>query len=224
MTFAGRFFRHSRRALLPWLLLLAAPAPADTLAVAVKDDAGKPVEHAVVQAKPLGADGRPAPGAAPAVVDQINKEYVPYVTAVRVGTSVSFPNKDQIRHHVYSFSEAKKFEIPLYKGTPADPVVFDKPGPVVLGCNIHDWMKAYIFVSESPYFAVTGPGGDATIELPPGDYAVEVWHPELEGEPAATSQRISLSGAGSPLEFEIGRKRVWAPRRAPSRLGGQGYR
>jgi hypothetical protein len=201
-------------------LLLAAPGPlarAESLAARVRSDRGKPVEDAVVYARALDGDGRPLPPPEPIEIDQIDKEYVPYVTAIRVGTPVGFPNHDQIRHHVYSFSPAKTFEIPLYEGKPAEPVLFDRPGEVALGCNIHDWMRAYVFVSETPYFAVTDAGGGAMLELPPGDYAVEVWHPELEGEAEATRQRLRVGGSeASELHFSIARKRVWRPRRAPS--------
>lgn len=206
------------------VLALASLAQADRLAISVLDEDGDPVEHAVVYANPVGAASTPATSGVHTVIDQIDKEYVPYVTAVQVGTSVNFPNKDQIRHHVYSFSDAKTFEIPLYEGTPAEPVVFNEPGSVALGCNIHDWMKAYVFVTESPYFAVTESGGGATIELPAGEYAVEVWHPEITGEPSSASQRVSMAGAESSLSFAIEKKRVWAPRRAPSRDGAGGYR
>src|SRR5207302_1290602 len=99
-----------------------------------------------------------------------------YVTAVQVGTAVMFPNKDNIRHHVYSFSPAKKFELPLYAGIPAEPVVFDKEGIVTLGCNIHDWMVAYVAVLPTPYFQVTGREGRALFsDLRAGQYTVEVW-------------------------------------------------
>ncbi|MGH7342427.1 MAG: methylamine utilization protein, partial [Candidatus Rokuibacteriota bacterium] len=131
----------------------ALPARAESLAASVRNERGQPVGDAVVTAVPLAGDGLRLGPPDPVEIDQIDKEYVPYLTAIRVGTSVGFPNHDQIRHHVYSFSEAKTFEIPLYRGTPAEPVVFDKPGEVVLGCNIHDWMRAYVFVSETPYFA-----------------------------------------------------------------------
>jgi hypothetical protein len=145
---------------------------------------------------------------------------------VRVGTAVNFPNRDKIRHHVYSFSDAKQFEIPLYKGTPADPILFDRPGPVTLGCNIHDWMTAYVFVSESPYFALTGADGSAVVpDLPLGSYSVQVWHPKIKGESESTSQQISVDGDSSnALRFEIEQRHVWRPRRSPSAGGGSGYR
>jgi plastocyanin len=203
---------------------LASAANAAELAVAVQDREGQPIEDAVVYAQPIAPQSASVPPNQPAIIDQIDKEYVPYVTAVQVGTAISFPNRDQIRHHVYSFSDAKTFEIPLYEGTPTDPVVFDTPGAVTLGCNIHDWMKAYVFVTESPFFAVTAAGGDATIELPAGGYEVEVWHPELKGEPASLTQRISVDGERASLSFSIERRHVWTPRRAPSRDGAGGYR
>jgi plastocyanin len=203
-------------ALLVWS---AAPAPAraEPLDALVLDERGEPVQDAVVYALPMGAETRHLAPPGTVEIDQVNKEYVPYLTAIRVGTRVRFPNHDQIRHHVYSFSAAKTFEIPLYKGTPPDPVVFDKPGEVVLGCNIHDWMRAYVFVSETPYFAVTDADGAARLDLPAGEYAVQVWHPELAGEPEATRQDLRVGG-GEPLRlrFSIEQKRVWRPRRAPS--------
>jgi hypothetical protein len=178
----------------------------------------------VVYARPAAGGVGPLPPPEPVEIDQVNKEFVPYLTALRLGTHVGFPNHDQIRHHVYSFSEAKTFEIPLYKGMPPERVVFDKPGEVVLGCNIHDWMRAYVFVSDTPYFAVTGEDGAARLDLPPGDYAVEVWHPELDGEPAATRQRVTVvDGEIARLRFSIEQKRVWRPRRSPS-LGDPSYR
>src|SRR5207244_3930054 len=106
---------------------------------------------------------------------------------VLVGSPVSFPNRDDVRHHVYSFSPAKRFDLPLYVGTPAKPVVFDTPGVVIIGCNIHDWMVGYIYVSESPYFATTDADGRADLTgLPPGRYTARVWHPQLAGADDAT--------------------------------------
>ena len=97
-------------------------------------------------------------------MDQFNKTFVPGVLPIAVGTQVRFPNRDQIRHHVYSFSRAKRFELPLYKGEDAPPVLFDKPGVVKIGCNIHDWMSAIILVLPNDRFAVTDE--DGTFSLP----------------------------------------------------------
>jgi plastocyanin len=208
-------------------LVAATPSSSAGLDVTVKSDSGKPIADAVVYALSLGADGAPVAGPTPTVIDQVDKEYVPYVTAVQAGTRISFPNRDQTRHHVYSFSEAKKFEIPLYKGTPSEPILFDKPGPVTLGCNIHDWMTAYVFVSESPYFTLTGEDGTATVQnLPDGDYAVRVWHPRIKHDTESTTQSVSVGNGnapGSSLEFRIEQKRVWRPRRAPAADDEGGY-
>lgn len=214
---------HLLTALLVGGIALPSAAGAASLLASVLGDDGEPVEDAVVQAVPLDGDGMPA-RAATAEIDQIDKEYVPYITALQVGTTVNFPNLDNIRHHVYSFSKAKTFEIPLYRGTPSEPIVFDKPGPVTLGCNIHDWMKAYVFVSETPYFGMTGADGSVTLrDLPTGDYELRVWHPQLKGEVESTAQRVSIGGADVSVRFTIQQKRLWRARRAPT-VGQGSYR
>ncbi len=114
-----------------------------------------------------------------AIIDQVQKQFTPYVSVIQTGSKVSFPNKDNIRHHVYSFSPAKPFELKLYSGTPSQPVVFDKAGTVVLGCNIHDWMLAYVLVVDTPFFAVSGKDGVVALnELPAAAYRVQIWHPD----------------------------------------------
>src|SRR5208282_3805935 len=144
----------------------------------VTDEHGKPVAYAVVIAVPADGNLRPT-RARESVVDQVDKEFLPKVQAVLVGTAVTVPNRDSVRHQVYSFSPAKLFELPLYAGIP-QAVVFDKPGVVILGCNIHDWMVGYIYVSESPYFAKTNTQGKAVLsDVPPRAYVVRVWHPQL---------------------------------------------
>ncbi len=115
-----------------------------------------------------------------AVMDQRENMFVPHVLAIRTNTQVRFPNSDDVRHHVYSFSPAKKFELRLYHGLSADPVVFDKPGTVVLGCNIHDSMLAYIYVVDTEYFAVTDQSGQLKINAPAGAYQIQVFHPRLQ--------------------------------------------
>ena len=157
-------------------------ARAGRVETTVTDQSGKPIADAVVSLTPSSGPSAATRGTA-AVMDQINKEFVPLVLPIQVGTAVSFPNRDNIRHHVYSFSPAKKFELPLYIGTPAAPVVFDKPGPVALGCNIHDWMVAYIYVVTTPYFAKTTNDGRARLEgLPADTYEARVWHPRQRSE------------------------------------------
>jgi plastocyanin len=158
---------------------------AGTLEVSVVDEQGRPVERVAVYATPV--EGAAAPVAATAVMDQQNHRFVPHVLVVQKGTSVSFPNHDDVSHHVYSFSDAKAFELGLYKGQIYPPVVFDTPGIVVLGCNIHDGMLGYIAVVDTPYFALSDEHGVARIDLPSADYTLEVWTPRVRpsGLPAA---------------------------------------
>ena len=173
-----------------------ASARAPGVEAVVTDQSGKPVLDAVVALVPVGG-APPVLHPGPAVMDQVNKQFVPPVLAVVVGTPVSFPNRDNIRHHVYSFSSPKKFELPLYIGTPTAPVVFDKPGPVALGCNIHDWMVAYIYVVTTPHFAKTTADGKARLEgLPAGPYEARVWHSRLRGEAMARPITITDDEAG----------------------------
>jgi plastocyanin len=203
------------------LLSFAGNLLAGSLEVAVKDDKGAPVSYAVVYAVSGTAV---APLKKRAVIDQHDKEFIPYVTALQAGTAVMFPNSDNIRHHVYSFSPAKKFELPLYSGVPADPVVFDKVGFVTLGCNIHDWMVAYVAVLPTPYFQVTGRDGRAALkDLPAGHYIVQAWHPTLKGPPEALAQRLDLGAGAKELQFTLPLKPDLRAKRAPGLTTG-GYR
>ena len=190
------------------MLLGTALAQSAEMRVLVKDYKGKLVADAVVLAVPV--DPRSALHAHPPTdaMDQVDKQFVPYVKPIYVGSTVRFPNSDNIRHQVYSFSPAKKFELPLYAGTGAPPVVFDKPGVVVLGCNIHDWMVGYIYVSETPFFTKTGTLGTAVItDMPAGEYIVRLWHPSMDHTEETTNRRVTLS-ADSPAsaEWQIGLK------------------
>jgi plastocyanin len=208
-------------------LALLVPGPAGTdpagVEAIVKDERGKPVADAVVSLSAGAAMPAPRAGAA-AVMDQQNKEFVPFVLPVAVGSPVTFPNRDNIRHHVYSFSPAKRFELPLYIGTPAAPVVFDKPGSIVLGCNIHDWMVGYVYVLPTPYFAKTAEDGKASIgDVPPGAYEARVWHPRLRTETEKTATPVKLA-AGEPgqVSFVITLKPDRRPIRRPTYEGAQG--
>jgi len=113
-----------------------------------------------------------------AIMDQIDKQFTPYVLIIHKEQLVSFPNSDNIRHHVYSFSEPKTFEIKLYRGTPGSPDLFDKPGIVILGCNIHDHMVGYIYVAENEITAITDENGIAILESKVPE-AVKIWHAQL---------------------------------------------
>ncbi|MBM4440986.1 MAG: hypothetical protein FJ027_11230 [Candidatus Rokubacteria bacterium] len=191
------------------------------IGVVVRDDAGRPVADAVVYAATSGTAAR----GGRATMDQENQEFVPHVLPVEVGTAVTFPNRDGIRHHVYSFSPAKRFELPLYTGTPAAPVVFDQAGAVVLGCNIHDWMVAYVYVAPSPHFAKTGSDGRAALRgLPPGPQELRVWHPRLRTPGEAPAQRVTLGADALTVDFKVSlrpeRKRPRTTPRYENQQGG----
>jgi len=178
---------------LPLLLLLLGPlARAATVNVTVRDARGGAVNDAVVYAVP---EGRELPLAKKsAIMDQKNRMFVPHVLPVQTGTSVRFPNSDDIRHQVYSFSSAKQFQIPLYKGTPANPVVFDRAGVVSLGCSIHDRMTAYVVVVDTPYFATTDRKGRGAISsVGAGKYSLRVWYPDMTTEPAPVPLTLAAS-------------------------------
>lgn len=200
-------------------LPIAVAASAGDLAVTVRDQNGKPVRDAVVYALPVS--GQPPARKTGAEVVQRNKQFVPYVSAVQAGSQVQFPNKDTVKHHVYSFSAAKKFELPLYVGTPAEPIVFDQTGLVTLGCNIHDWMIAYVLVVPTPWFAVTNAKGEAQLRgLPAGGCDLEVWQPRMKNPSGRPRQRVAGKGSAS---FQLDLKPDFRLRRSPAD-SGDGYR
>jgi plastocyanin len=169
----------------------------------VIDAKGEPVREAVVFADQLPPGVSPPTDGRAAVMDQVNKEFVPHILPVAVGTVVSFPNHDQIHHHVYSLSRTKTFEIPLYKGEAATPVQFDQPGAVKLGCNIHDWMQGIILVVPTPYFATTNEQGTFVLrDLPPGTYGVVAWHEGSKTKVDDTRQMLA-AGESVPATFTL---------------------
>ena len=168
---------------------------AASVGVFVGDPAGKPLLDAVVMLEP--ATGRlPVKPLAGVQVAQVNRQFAPQVSVVTVGTPVAFPNHDTVRHHVYSFSPAKTFELKLYAGVPNAPVVFDKPGVAVLGCNIHDQMVAWVVVVDTPLYARSAATGRAQIaDVPPGNYRLRVWH---SGLPEGGRRRPCRSRSAPP--------------------------
>ncbi|HET7536597.1 MAG TPA: hypothetical protein VFJ90_09100 [Candidatus Didemnitutus sp.] len=196
-------------------LVLAVPLSSfgGALHVTLADNKGKPVEDAVVSL--VKTDG-PMPAPVPLAhveITQQGQQFSPYVTVITVGTPVVFPNKDTVQHHVYSLSKPKKFELPLYAPGKAETIVFDQPGLVAIGCNIHDWMAAYLVVLPTPWFAKTDAQGAATIEAPAGSYRLEIWHPRMAGP--VTKSVVLTDGAGDPLAITLLLKPDRRVRRAP---------
>ncbi|HSI44674.1 MAG TPA: methylamine utilization protein [Methylophilus sp.] len=166
-------------------------AQAESVTVIVMDAAGSPVGDAVV----AFYDGKTAasnPNATGKIV-QKNKMFNPKITVVQTGTNINFPNEDSFRHHVYSFSPAKKFELKLYSGVPTNPVQFDQAGVVTLGCNIHDSMLGYIYIVDTPFFAKTDDKGRAALKLSEGQYTYQVWLPGVNKP--GTEQKVKIEGS-----------------------------
>lgn len=136
------------------------------------------------------------------VMEQKDRHFAPHILAVQRGTKVTFPNLDDIKHHVYSFSDAKIFELQLYKGQQATPVEFDKYGIVELGCNVHDWMLGYIYVVDTPWFTQTTEQNNVTIELPDGDYRLKIWHSRFKERDAQKITMVRING-DTTLSFEL---------------------
>ena len=182
---------------------LAQPAIAGTLEVQVSDGAGKPLPGAVVflESPEAKAAAKPAVGVE---LGQAKRQFSQAVTVVPVGTAVNFPNRDTVRHHVYSFSAVKKFEIKLYVGTPAAPVVFDQPGIAVLGCNIHDNMAAWVVIVETPLYGLTGADGRLALPaVPAGSYQLRTWHPALAPGAPALAQPLQVPAGGAAASAAV---------------------
>ncbi|WAC74422.1 methylamine utilization protein [Roseateles sp. SL47] len=179
---------------------LAASAAPWTLQV--KDAAGAPLAGAVVAVELKGQPSQAAPGTV-AQMAQRDRQFQPGTLVVQTGTAVSFPNFDTVRHHVYSFSPIRRFELKLYAGTPAEPVVFDKPGVAQLGCNIHDKMTARIIVVDTPLFATTDAQGQAKLDLPPGQHQVALWHARLGNDAPRQQSLVVPAGPPGGLALEL---------------------
>jgi plastocyanin len=180
----------------------SAGAATHTVQAVVVGPAGEAVEDAVVFLLPTSGQKLAGRAPLPASVAQQDREFVPHVTVVQTGAAVRFPNQDPIRHHVYSFSKAKKFEIKLYAGEAPDPIVFDTPGVVTMGCNVHDWMLGYVFVVDTPWFGKTDASGHLQIDaVEDGEYEARIWHPRQRHEVGAQSLKVAT--AGEALRFVI---------------------
>jgi plastocyanin len=177
------------------LLAGAAVAGAATVQVLALGKAGRPLADAVLLLEPQG----PKAAVQPLVqveISQQGRRFVPAVTVVPVGTQVQFPNRDTVRHHVYSFSPSKKFELKLYVGRPENPVEFDRAGVVVLGCNIHDTMVGWVIVSDTPWYAKTSASGRVALtDVPAGSYVLRSWHPDMPAGSTGVEQVVNVDAA-----------------------------
>jgi len=186
----------------------------------VTDKSGKAVPNAVVYLEPSNPENLDLP-VKEEIVDQVNKKFLPEIKVITRGSILNFPNKDDINHHVYSFSEAKQFELPLYQGQTAKPVEFDKAGVVSLGCNIHDWMKGYVVVVDTPFYTKTDVQGVANFtNLPSDKYTVNTWHPNIRQE-MASSQIDLLATTEQTQNVSLELKSSVKKRRSPRGRGSR---
>jgi plastocyanin len=186
------------------LALAARVCNAADVQATILDVSGKPVVDAVFIASSANTASRASPQSnhATAIMDQMNKEFVPEILVIRTGTAVLFPNSDSVAHQVYSFSPVKRFELPLYRGRPHPPQTFDRPGVVTVGCNIHDHMVGYIVVTDSPYFGQADVQGRATLKgLAPGTYHISVWQPRFNEQVA--EQSVNVADADVQVSFKL---------------------
>lgn len=189
------------RRILALLALAVVCLPASAVTVEIRSQ-GAPAGDVIVALDPL--DGPAPPASAHATIDQVSRHFVPRVAAIRTGTTVDFPNSDNIRHQVYSFSAAKPFTLKLYSGRAAPPVLFDKAGLVVLGCNIHDSMIGFVAVLDTPYFGRTDAAGHLSIPAPPGRYRLRVWHPDLERAVVPTTVQVGRDEPALRVDVSLG--------------------
>ncbi|MEO6079515.1 MAG: methylamine utilization protein [Steroidobacteraceae bacterium] len=184
--------------------LFASAVLASPLELRVLNVSGKAEPGTVVVLR-SNDPARPLARPVDAQIDQIDRQFKPSVLVVPTGSRVSFPNSDSVSHQVYSFSVAKKFEVPLYRGTQHPPSEkFDRAGVVTLGCNIHDNMRAYLFVVDAQYFGRTDPDGSwKSPDVQPGGYTVQIWHPKSREAKPVINQTITVTAAEPRMTLRI---------------------
>ena len=183
---------------------LAAPLAAVPLSVRVVDAAGRPVRDAVVALYPAGSAARAPRPTGRYMVSQKDLQFHPFLTIVPVGAAVSFPNLDPTKHHVYSFSPAKRFELKLFAKDQSRTVHFDKAGVVALGCNIHDQMSAFIVVTDSVWTARTNAQGMATFaDAPNAPGRVTAWHPYLRAPGGVVEQNVRSGQRSASFQVRL---------------------
>ena len=166
--------------------------------VQVVDERGVPVRNAVVE---IDADAR-ATGRITfpwrMAMAQRNEQFVPGTLVVAKGSTVAFPNLDRVRHSIYSFSKPARFEIDLYGRDQTRSHTFPVSGSVKLGCNIHDDMRGYIRVVDTPYAGKSDANGYVELtRVPTGSAKITVWHPQLRAPGGEIGRAVTISGSSN---------------------------
>jgi plastocyanin len=219
-AFTNRLRASAMAAVVATLLsVVVVSASAASLSVTSIDKIGAVMPDVVIYATPVGAGAAALPPLSEdgVTISQERQQFTPYVTVVRKGTSIRFPNYDKIEHHVKSFSPAKEFEIKIYESGTPPPVVFDKPGVVVVYCLLHEWMRAYVLIVDTPYFSKTDASGAANLNgLKEGTYEIRAWHPDMGSVKPPLLQTVKVSEKGmAPIQFAFD---FLPKKRKPSKL------
>ena len=178
------------------IVLCCFASQAKNINIQVNDTEKNPLTNIVVYIESVNKvmlDKTQLTGRPTATMDQVNRQFSPKILVVNKATKISFPNSDKIKHHVYSFSPAKTFEIKLYSDKQSTPLLFNQTGEVTLGCNIHDWMIGYVYVVDTPWFGKTDLQGNIEFELPQGKYTIKIWHPLFQDIDQKFTKKIDVN-------------------------------
>jgi len=197
----------------------ASAAAGAVLDVAIGNTRGLAVADAVVTVAPLRTeDSANEPPPREHVIDQKNETFIPYIEVFRPGDTVVFHNSDHTRHHAYSFAPARQFEFVLTPGQSSAPLRLEHAGAIAVGCNIHDHMITYLYVADAPWVERTGADGKALLGgLPPGDYDVSVWHPQLRPGQTPPQQALHIGASGDHAQLSFTLSLLPDPRRGADR-------
>jgi len=174
------------------LWIISASALAADITISVVDQKSNSVVDGYVELFSLSGTSKAKVSSG--TIDQVDKEFTPLVSAIPVGSTIFFPNSDNIQHQIYSFSKSKEFDLPLFAKNDTQKVVFDTAGIILMGCNIHDWMLSFLYVYESAFFAQTNTNGAVIFsDVPAGEYELRTWSPRLKNNRAPVIQKLSIS-------------------------------
>jgi plastocyanin len=191
-----------RRVFHTLLMLWAAGAAAAPVELQFVGVDGKGIAGGVVVTLRSSDPSRPLARPVPAVLDQVHRQFTPHVLVIPAGSRISFPNSDTVAHQVYSFSPAKRFELPLYSGKAVPQQTFEREGVVSVGCNIHDQMRAYIYVVAAQYFGRADKDGRWSVpNVEPGVYQLTIWHPRSRSQSPVLEQRVTIGADGAQLKL-----------------------
>ena len=186
------------------LAVEAYAAVSTSLRVQVTDENGLPIRNAVVELRPAKRASGPIRFPWRMGMAQRNEQFVPGTLVIARGSTVAFPNLDRVRHSIYSFSPIARFEIDLYGRDQTRSFTFTKVGSVKLGCNIHDDMRGYIRVTDTPFAGKTDRNGYLTLSgMGLGSAKVTVWHPQLRAPRNELVQTVNVIQASKTRKIRV---------------------